>query len=465
VKDINKIILTAAVPSILSLVTTLFTGGLIEQLGKNISDYFFPPDKVPVARAQPINKIVQEGETITLTADGSKDSDGGDIVSFSWVQVDQTGILAPPVSEAGEASVNFTAPNVTNDVDLSFQLIVEDDEGTKNNDTAVVTVKSKHPLRGEWGENNFFNQTQGIAVEHGYGNIFVVDRNNNRILKFDNDGDPILQWGQYGTANGSLISPAGIAIDPDFQRGYIFVTDAGNNRIQKFADWSENLTSWGSFCDLKTGILCKDPDGPNGNLTTGDGQFHYPQGVAVDGDGNVYIADTSNHRIQKFDSNGTFITKWGSACVLDNQARCVDPDGPGKLGAGDGQFFDPKGIAVNLQTGEVFVVDKKNSRIQKFDSDGNFLAKWTNTTDGRFDPNYIAVDSRTGKVYVTDERYRRVVEFDTNGNYISEWGVTNDHENPLFENPEGIAISPYDPVIYIADEGTSTIKMFGLQPN
>ena len=75
-------------------------------------------------------------------------------------------------------------------------------------------------------------------------------------------------------------------------------------------------------------------------------------GVAVDSAGYVYVADTYNDRIQKFDSAGKFITKWGTK------------------GNSTGQFHGPQGVAVD-SAGYVYVADTYNDRIQKFDRDFN----------------------------------------------------------------------------------------------
>ena len=94
--------------------------------------------------------------------------------------------------------------------------------------------------------------------------------------------------------------------------------------------------------------------GQNGS---GDGQFIIPFGLAVAPNGDVYVADYGNNRIQVFDANGVFELKWGT---------------PGTL---DGQMSTPNGVAVDLG-GNVYVTDTGNNRIQKFSATGTFVTKW-----------------------------------------------------------------------------------------
>ena len=94
-----------------------------------------------------------------------------------------------------------------------------------------------------------------------------------------------------------------------------------------------------------------------GTPGVGNGQFDKPHALAVGPQGDVYVVDTDNHRVQVFDGNGRFLFKWG------------------RFGTGDGQFDSPLGIAVDSR-GRVHVADTGNCRIQQFDRRGTFLAKW-----------------------------------------------------------------------------------------
>src|ERR1035437_4048861 len=116
-----------------------------------------------------------------------------------------------------------------------------------------------------------------------------------------------------------------------------------------------------------------------------NGQFIHASGIAVDSFGNVYVADSGNNRIQKFDSSYTYLTHLGT------------------LGSGNGQFNNASGIAVD-SLGNVYVADSGNNRIQKFGSSGKYLLQWgtPGSGNGQFNnPSGIAVDS-LGNVYVAD---------------------------------------------------------------
>jgi len=112
------------------------------------------------------------------------------------------------------------------------------------------------------------------------------------------------------------------------------------------------------------------------------------------------VVDTNNNRIQKFDSSGNFLLKWGKNA------------GAGSSGSDDGQFNLPQGVSVD-SSGNVYVADAGNHRIQKFDSNGNFLLTWGTfgSDDGEFrGPTGVAVDS-SGNVYVTDPSRWRIQKF------------------------------------------------------
>jgi DNA-binding beta-propeller fold protein YncE len=110
---------------------------------------------------------------------------------------------------------------------------------------------------------------------------------------------------------------------------------------------------------------------------SGNSQFDFiaPSGIAVNpSTGNIYVADTTHARIQEFTSNGQFIRAWGTFCEIITTQGCIDEDGPdGPLALGDGQFNRPSGIAVNPSTGNIYVADAFNLRIQEFTSNGQFI--------------------------------------------------------------------------------------------
>ncbi len=259
-----------------------------------------------------------------------------------------------------------------------------------------------------------------------------------------------------------LNAPRSLAFAKD---GTVYVADSRNHRIVQIDAEGKTLNQWGTFAD---GV----------NTPADEGTFNEPWGIAVANDGSVYVTDTWNNRIEKFDKTGKFITAWGTfgqgatptefygprALVLDSKGRVYvadtgnkrvvvfTPDGEyitqfGSAGFDAGQFDEPVGIAID-KNGTVYVVDTWNQRVQTFtpiESDGNlvFIPKkqwdvygWSGQSlDNK---PFIAVNDDL-HVFITDPDGFRVMEFDPNGDLIRVWGDFG--SGPAnFGLPSGIAV-------------------------
>ncbi|MFZ5916608.1 MAG: flippase activity-associated protein Agl23 [Chloroflexota bacterium] len=179
-----------------------------------------------------------------------------------------------------------------------------------------------------------------------------------------------------------------------------------------------------------------------------DGQFNYPRDVAIDPAGYVYVTDSSNHRIQKFDLQGNHLLTWGSQ------------------GNGPGQFQEPWGLVVD-DRGRVYVADTWNHRVQVFDGDGTLIAAWgahaqvqgldPDTAAFFWGPRDITIDGQ-GRVLVTDTGNKRVQVFTPEGEFITMFGGFGVEPGQMNE-PVGIAVGP-DGRIYVADTWNRRVQVF-----
>jgi tripartite motif-containing protein 71 len=216
----------------------------------------------------------------------------------------------------------------------------------------------------------------------------------------------ITQIGQIGGYDSPPMDyPSSVALD---NAGNIYIADHNNNRIQKLAPDGTFIAKWGA----------NNGDGTPG---TGNAEFNAPYGLALDTAGNVFVADSGNHRIQKLAPDGTFIAKWGAN------------NGDGTQGSGDAEFNSPNGLVLDA-TGNVFVADSWNHRIQKLAPDGTFIAKWgANNGDGtqgsgnaEFNAPYgLALDT-AGNFYVADTNNHRIQKLAPDGSFIAKWGALNE---------------------------------------
>ncbi|HEY8491403.1 MAG TPA: flippase activity-associated protein Agl23 [Dehalococcoidia bacterium] len=170
-----------------------------------------------------------------------------------------------------------------------------------------------------------------------------------------------------------------------------------------------------------------------GRLGTAPGAFNQPAGIAVGPDGSVYVADTHNHRIQKFGPDGRFVAQAGAP------------------GAAPSQFNEPWGLAVDAR-GYVYVADTWNHRIQKLDPDLRYVTSWGApardlSAPGPYDlygPRAVAVD-REGNVLVADTGNKRVLRYTPDGEFLGQAGGPG-----AMDEPVGLAVAPNGDVL-VAD--------------
>ncbi|MFL7809174.1 MAG: NHL repeat-containing protein, partial [Anaerolineae bacterium] len=237
--------------------------------------------------------------------------------------------------------------------------------------------------------------------------------------------------GQQGSAEGMFDTPRNVAIAPD---GTIYVADSGNNRIQHLSADGAFLAAWGHACKLYENQQgCQSADGAGG--------FYDPWGLAVDADGYVYVADTWNHRIQKFAADGEFVTMWGVYGMTEGAS------------GSPGVFWGPRGVAIGPE-GMIYVTDTGNKRIQVFTPEGELVTQWggQGATEGKFDePVGIAIAS-DGRIYVADTWNQRIQAFSTSGIPLTQWAV-NTWLGESLENKPYLAVDAQGRVYATDPEG------------
>jgi DNA-binding beta-propeller fold protein YncE len=216
-------------------------------------------------------------------------------------------------------------------------------------------------------------EPKGMGTDND-GNIIVVEPHYQRLSLFKPDGTRLEIWGQRGTAPGLLIMPRAVAVN---SHGDYFVPEYSEvDRIQEFSGKDKHL------------IQVIGQPGP------ANGEFDRAEGICVDAQDRLYVADSCNHRIQVFSPDGKFLRAYGHA------------------GSGPGEFSYPYDIRVD-KAGRQYVCEFGNSRIQVFDASDHFLEiiGGPGAEPGQFaNPWSIAFDSEEN-LYVADSQNHRVQKF------------------------------------------------------
>jgi hypothetical protein len=283
-----------------------------------------------------------------------------------------------------------------------------------------------------------------------YGNVYVVDHASgvgNRVQVFNTNGRYLRHF-VAAYDNGQVRD---IILDGD---GNIFLVNFMAARIEKYDSKGTFLfvAGWGVAGGSGFEICTSSCTG--GIEGGGDGQLNYPSGGGTDVDGNLYVADSWNDRLVKYDGSGNFLLTWGWG-VDDGTAGlqvCTTSCQAGIAGSGAGQFDNPEDVVVRGNT--VYVADRFNSRVQLFNRTGGLLGEiFVNQYVGHVDV------SSEGDVYAPIANLNKIFQIDNSGVEVASWGVGGSGIGE-FNLPDGIVVAPNGDV-FVTDGGNNRVQKFG----
>ena len=407
---------------------------------QNLSDYFAGFDAVDY-------EVESSGGVVeTMSVTGSE-------VTFAALRAGQGIITITAIGSDGTRATR-TIPVSVDETVLALSYTID------------TLTGNSYVLDGGPATRAWLESPRGVAVD-AMGNLYIADPGLHRIRRVDAATGTISTIagtgdGGYSGDGGPAIrallgDPIGVAVD---RNGNVYIADADNHRIRKV--------------DAATGTISTIA-GTGGRGYSGDGgratdaQLHHPRGVAVDGNGHVYIADTENHRIRRVHTDtGTISTIAGTGEWGDS-----GDGGP----AAQAQLRVPSGVTVD-STGNLYISDLRNNHIRKVDVDTGTIStiagtgEWGDSGDGgsaveaQFsEPHGVAVDA-AGNVYVADYWNHRVRKVEAVTGAIStiagtgEWGDSGDGgpaTQAQLRYPSAVTVDGVGN-FYIADLGNHRIR-------
>jgi hypothetical protein len=257
-----------------------------------------------------------------------------------------------------------------------------------------------------------FSLPTGIALDAD--DIYVKDGNLNcQADKFDAEGIFLLQFGvcSSGTIGLGIFDNIGSVVAD--HSGNVWVTSPDYYYMQKI-DASGNFLSIVCMANVLSGC----PPATSFSVQ--------PYGIALDARGNIYVTNVypfnGGFNVVKFNGSGVYMATIGSS------------------GSGNGQFNDPQNVAIDA-SGNIYVADSGNNRIEKFGPNGKYLSQFGSfgSGDGQFSyPVGLAFDNG-GNIYVSDVGNNRIQKFDSDGKYLSQFGSYGSGNGQFFA-PYGVVV-------------------------
>jgi C1A family cysteine protease len=326
--------------------------------------------------------------------------------------------------------------------------------------------------------NDAFYWPADVAVDTA-GNLYVADGANFRVQKFssslrasrtapqyaprgswfgslDPDPDPRLLPGSPDPGREESAHPSLVYERTFGTTGVPYLTDSyhlnepadvavdasGNVAVVEGEGGGNRLITLGA--DGVPGFSVGEP----GVWGTGDAHFDEPRGVAFDADGDIYVADTVNNRVQIFNADGSYRATLGTG-----------------WGSGDYEFKSPQGVEVDAD-GTVYVADSDNHRVQIYDGSLTYVATLGVAEEAGSDnehlewPLDVAV-GEDGDIYVADGRNHRVQRYRSDGTYHHTLGTTGEPGDDFahFDEPSGVALDAAGNV-YVADRFNDRVQVF-----
>jgi NHL repeat len=373
----------------------------------------------PVITNQPVSRVVWAGVNVTFAVGISN----AESFTYQW-QLNNANLINDVISTVagngiydysgdGDAATNASLKSPSGvAVDAYGNIFIADENDhrvRKVNTSGIITTVAGNGIGsysgdGDEATNASLDDPYSVAVDSS-GNLFIAEIGNQRIRKVSTNGIITTVAGN-GTAdysgdggaatNASLHWPYGVTID---SIGNLFIADLDNHRIRK-VDTNGIITT-------VAGNGMADYSGDGGAAT--NASLNYPYNVAMDNDGNLFIADQYNHRIRRVDTNGIITT------VAGNGTAAYAGDGNAATNA---SLNYPDGVALDT-TGNLFISDEDNERIRKVDTSGlittiagngsyGYSGDGVAATNSSFSsPTSVAMDAN-GNLFVADKYNNRI---------------------------------------------------------